>query len=102
MHSLKLMKDSLWRLFRGASVTLAAMGMLFTATNAVAACGDPSGLKPGVALKLPFLAQPERRNRAGASRTKRSRQQQLYRGVVVRQLHIGRRTTLRIVRSVAQ
>ena len=58
MHSSRLMKDILWRLFRGASVALAAMGMLFAATNAVAACGDPSGLKPGVALKLPFLAQP--------------------------------------------
>jgi hypothetical protein len=58
MHGLKLMKDRLRRLFRGAPVALAAMGMLFAATNAVAACGDPSGLKPGVALKLPFLAQP--------------------------------------------
>jgi hypothetical protein len=61
MHSSQLMKDSLWRLFRGASVALAAMGMLFVATNAVAACGDPSGLKPGVARKLPFLAQPDGR-----------------------------------------
>jgi hypothetical protein len=57
MHSSRLMKDSLWRLFRGASVALAAMGMLFAATNAAAACGDPSGLKAGIALKLPFLAQ---------------------------------------------
>jgi hypothetical protein len=58
MHSLKLMKDSLWRLFRGASVTLAAMGLLFAATSAVAACGDPLGLRSGVVTKLPFLAQP--------------------------------------------
>lgn len=56
MHSSKL-KQNLWRLFRGASVTLAAMGMLFAATSAVAACGDPSGLKPGVVIKLPFVAQ---------------------------------------------
>ncbi len=58
MHSSTLMKDSLWRLFRSASVTLAAVAMLFVASNAVAACGDPSGLKPGIALKMPFLAQP--------------------------------------------
>jgi hypothetical protein len=58
MHSSTSMKDSLWRLFRNASVTLAALAMLFVASNAVAACGDPSGLKPGVALKMPFLAQP--------------------------------------------
>jgi hypothetical protein len=58
MHSVKLMKDSLWRLLRGASVTLAAMGMLFAATNAGAACGNPSGFKAGALLKLPFLVQP--------------------------------------------
>ena len=58
MDSLKLIKDSLWRLLRSASVTLTAMGMLFAATNAAAACGDPLGLKPGVAIKLPFLEQP--------------------------------------------
>jgi hypothetical protein len=58
MHSSQLMKDSLWRLFRGASVGLAVMGMLFAANSAAAACGDPLGLKPGVAIKLPFLAQP--------------------------------------------
>ena len=58
MHSSQLMKDSLWRLLRSASVTLAAVAMLFVASNAVAACGDPSGLKPGVTLKLPFLAPP--------------------------------------------
>jgi hypothetical protein len=60
MHRLKLMKDSLRRPFGGASVALVAMGMLFVATNTVAACGDPSGLKSGVALKLPFLVQPSR------------------------------------------
>lgn len=58
MHSLNLMKDSLWRLFRGASVTLFALGMLLAATSAGAACGDPSGLKSGAVPKLPFLVQP--------------------------------------------
>ena len=100
MHSLKLMKDSLWRLFRGASVTLAAMGMLLAATSAVAACGDPLGLKSGIALKLPFLVQPGGGAEQAASNG--SSRQQLHRGVVVRQLHIGRRTALRIVRPVAQ
>jgi hypothetical protein len=60
MHRLKLMKNSLRQLFGGASVALVAMGMLFVATNTVAACGDPSGLKSGVALKLPFLVDPSR------------------------------------------
>jgi hypothetical protein len=58
MHSLNLMKINLGRLFRGASIALVAMGALLAATNAVAACGDPSGLKSGAALKLPFLMQP--------------------------------------------
>jgi len=58
MHSLKLMKDGLWRLFGGTSVTLAAMGMLFAAASARAACGDPSGFKSGVVPKLPLLVQP--------------------------------------------
>jgi len=58
MHSSQLMKDSFWRLFRSASVTLATVAMLFVASSAVAACGDPSGLKPGIALKMPLLAQP--------------------------------------------
>jgi len=57
MHGLKLMKDSLWRLFCGASITVAAVGMLFAATSAGAACGDPLGLKSGVVPKLPFLVQ---------------------------------------------
>ena len=57
MYGLKLMKNSLWRLFRGASFTLAAIGMLFAATSAVAACGDPLRLKLGVAPTLPFLVQ---------------------------------------------
>jgi hypothetical protein len=58
MYSLKLMNDSLWRLFRGASITLAALGMLLAATSAGAACGDPLGLKSDVVPKLPFLVQP--------------------------------------------
>ena len=59
MHSLKSTKHSLWSLFRGVSVSLAAMGILLAATSAVAACGDPLGLnKSGVFTKLPFLAQP--------------------------------------------
>jgi hypothetical protein len=57
MHSSTLMKNSFWRFLRGASVALAAMGMLFVGTSAVAACGAPLGLKPGVRIKLPFLAQ---------------------------------------------
>jgi hypothetical protein len=58
MRSSQLMKDSFWRLFRGASVTLAAVAVLFVGSNAVAACGDPSGIKPGIALKMPFLVEP--------------------------------------------
>jgi hypothetical protein len=59
MHglNLKLMKDSLWPLFRGAFLTIAAMGMLLAATSAQAACGDPTGSKSGVVPKLPFLVQ---------------------------------------------
>ena len=57
MHSLKLMKDSLWRLFCGASITLVAVSILFVTTSASAACGDPLGLKSGAFSKLPFLVQ---------------------------------------------
>ena len=58
MHGLKLMKHSLGRLLCGASVTLAAVGILFAATSAGAACGDPMGLKSGAVPKMPFLAEP--------------------------------------------
>jgi hypothetical protein len=58
MQGWKLMKDSRWRRFRGASVALAAMGMLLAATSAVAACGDPLGFKPHVVPVLPFHVQP--------------------------------------------
>lgn len=58
MQYLKLIKDTLVRLLRSASVSVAAMGILFAATSAAAACGDPSGLKPGAVSKLPFLVQP--------------------------------------------
>ena len=65
MQNLKLMKQNPWRLFRRASVALAAMGMLLAATSAVAACGDPLGFKPRVVPKLPFLVQPGTAERAG-------------------------------------
>jgi hypothetical protein len=58
MHNFKLMKVSLTRLLRGACCTLAAAGMLFAANSAGAACGGPSGIKSGIVLKMPFLAQP--------------------------------------------
>lgn len=57
MHSLKLMKDSLWRLFCGASITVVAVSILFVTRSASAACGDPLGLKSGAFSKLPFLVQ---------------------------------------------
>jgi hypothetical protein len=58
MHSVKLMKENFWRLFRGASVVLVAMGMLLAATSARAACGDPPGLRAGFVPKLSILVQP--------------------------------------------
>ena len=58
MYVLDLTKASLSRLLRSASVSFAAITLLFAATNVVAACGDPLGLKPAVVSKLPFLVQP--------------------------------------------
>ena len=55
MHGLKSSEDRLLGLFRGAGVTLAALGILFAATSARAACGDLSGRKSGVVSKVPFL-----------------------------------------------
>ena len=61
MHGLKMMKDTLWtRLFRSASITLLAAGMLFAAASAKAACGDPTKSKSGVGPRLPFLVQSNR------------------------------------------
>ena len=57
MKRLNLVDDSLWHLFRGASLAVAAMGMLFAATSARAGCGDPTARKGGVAPRAPFLAQ---------------------------------------------
>jgi hypothetical protein len=57
MKRSKFMEDSIWHLFRGASVTLAAMGMLFAATSGRAGCGDQTARKGGVAARAPFLAQ---------------------------------------------
>jgi hypothetical protein len=57
MKRMKLTNYSLWHLFRGSSVTLAAICMLFAATSARASCGDPTARKGGVAVRAPFLAQ---------------------------------------------
>jgi hypothetical protein len=57
MKRMKLMKDSLWNLFPAASVTLAAMGMLFAATSARAGCGEQATRRGGVVTRAPFLAQ---------------------------------------------
>jgi len=46
-------------LVRCAFLALAAFGLLFSAANANAACGDPRGLKQGVAHKMPFLGHPD-------------------------------------------
>jgi hypothetical protein len=54
MHGLKSIKDGLWGLVRGLSVTLLALGILFAAASA-RACGDLSGRKSAVVPKLPFL-----------------------------------------------
>ena len=43
---------------RSAAIALVAIGTLFVSVVANAACGDPTGAKSGLALKLPFLAQP--------------------------------------------
>ena len=57
MYVSNLKKASLSRLLRSASVSFAAITLFFAATNVVAACGDPLGLKPAVVSKLPFLVQ---------------------------------------------
>ena len=58
MHSLKTWNNTRWgRLSRSFTIALAAMGMLFAATNASAGCGDVKGARSGVASKMPFLAQ---------------------------------------------
>jgi hypothetical protein len=58
MPNFKLMKVSFRRPLRGAISTLAAMGILFAASSARAACGAPSGIKSGIIIKMPFLVQP--------------------------------------------
>jgi hypothetical protein len=47
---------SLRRVLRSAALTLTAVGLLFAAAGANAACGDPRGSKTGVVANLPFLA----------------------------------------------
>jgi hypothetical protein len=55
MNDLKSMKNILSGLFRVAFVALVALGILFAATSAQAACGDLSGRKSAVVSKPPFL-----------------------------------------------
>jgi hypothetical protein len=58
------MKGGSWnRLIRSAVIALFAIGTLFVSVIANAACGDPTGAKSGLALKLPFLAQPRSESR---------------------------------------
>jgi len=45
-------------LLHGASLSLAAVGMMLAAARAGAACGDPTSLKAGVVSRPPFLVQP--------------------------------------------
>lgn len=55
----RTMKGSSWnRLIRSAVIALVAIGTLFVSVVANAACGDSTGSKSAVPLKLPFLTQP--------------------------------------------
>jgi len=61
MFGQESMKGTSWS--RSAAITLVAIGTLFASVIANAACGDPAASKSVVALKLPFLAQPDREGR---------------------------------------
>jgi len=53
MHGSRMMNT-----IRATFLTLATAGLLFAASTANAACGDPAGFKPGTISKLPLLVQP--------------------------------------------
>ena len=68
MFGQESMKGTSWnRLVRSAAIALVAIGTLFVSVIANAACGDPAATKSGVALKLPFLAQPNGEDRRASS-----------------------------------
>jgi hypothetical protein len=57
MNGSRTIKHTLLRrVVRSAALTLIAIGLLFAAAGANAACGDPRGSKTGVVANLPFLA----------------------------------------------